>query len=404
MLKNCPECDLQVSDKAATCPHCGYPLKEKSRPVRAPKRMRLPNGFGQISEIKNKPLRNRFRAMVTVGKKENGRPIVRPLKPQSYFATYNEAYQALIEYHRNPYDLSPGITLKELYDKWYVVREPEISPNTIKNINVTWTKHLKPLHDREVKQLRIRDVRELIESPEMPLQTRKRVKTLLSQVLSYAVDHELLDRNVANEYHLPTNTSKKIEAAKKHHINFTDEEMALLWKNQKEHYISILLIQCYSGWRPQELALLTVEDTNITEWTFKGGVKTEAGKNRTVPIHSCIRHLVKRHYDAAVAAGHKYLFMNLAPRKDDRTLIYDDYRHAFDRIKHRLNLNKEHKPHDGRVHFVTLCKNAGVDEYAIKYMVGHEISDITEKVYTRRDVKWLAEEIEKIKGPVGMGL
>ena len=26
-LMNCPECDLQVSDKALFCPHCGFPLK-----------------------------------------------------------------------------------------------------------------------------------------------------------------------------------------------------------------------------------------------------------------------------------------------------------------------------------------------------------------------------------------
>ena len=30
-------------------------------------------------------------------------------------------------------------------------------------------------------------------------------------------------------------------------------------------------------------------------------------------------------------------------------------------------------------------KKYKVDEYAIKYMVGHEIQDITEKVYTKRD-------------------
>lgn len=28
MLIYCPECELQISDKAITCPHCGYPLKE----------------------------------------------------------------------------------------------------------------------------------------------------------------------------------------------------------------------------------------------------------------------------------------------------------------------------------------------------------------------------------------
>ena len=44
-----------------------------------------------------------------------------------------------------------------------------------------------------------------------------------------------------------------------------------------------------------------------------------------------------------------------------------------------------------------MAKKYGVDEYAIKYMVGHKISDITEKVYTEREFQWLREEIEKIK-------
>ena len=58
------------------------------------KRRHLPNGFGQISEIKNHNLRNPFRVMITVGKTENGIPICRPLKPESYFPTYNDAYAA----------------------------------------------------------------------------------------------------------------------------------------------------------------------------------------------------------------------------------------------------------------------------------------------------------------------
>ena len=94
MLIKCPECELQVSDKATACPHCGYPMcrtskLKKSR--KSNKRRRLPNGFGQISEIKNPNLRKPFRAMVTIGKDENGRPICKPLKPESYFATYNDA-------------------------------------------------------------------------------------------------------------------------------------------------------------------------------------------------------------------------------------------------------------------------------------------------------------------------
>ena len=120
MLIKCPECELQVSDKAISCPHCGFPLQPNIKP-RKPrnknnKRRRLPNGFGQISEIKNRNLRNPFRAMISVGKDSNGRPICKPLKPESYFPTYNDAYAALVEYNKNPYDLEPSITMKELYE------------------------------------------------------------------------------------------------------------------------------------------------------------------------------------------------------------------------------------------------------------------------------------------------
>ena len=61
MLILCPECELQVSDKAVSCPHCGYPIKTvveetvKSSKKNA-KRRRLPNGFGRITEIKNRNL------------------------------------------------------------------------------------------------------------------------------------------------------------------------------------------------------------------------------------------------------------------------------------------------------------------------------------------------------------
>ena len=38
-----------------------------------------------------------------------------------------------------------------------------------------------------------------------------------------------------------------------------------------------------------------------------------------------------------------------------------------------------------------------VDEYALKYMMGHKINDITEATYTKRKPEWLMAEIMKIK-------
>ena len=48
------------------------------------------------------------------------------------------------------------------------------------------------------------------------------------------------------------------------------------------------------------------------------------------------------------------------------------------------------------MHFITTAKKYNVDEYAIKYMVGHAIYAIKERVYTKRDIDWLASEVDKI--------
>lgn len=63
-------------------------------------------------------------------------------------------------------------------------------------------------------------------------------------------------------------------------------------------------------------------------------------------------------------------------------------------------LDSTHKTHDPRKQFVSMRKDAGMNEYAIKRIVGHRISDITEKIYTERVPNWLSNEIEKIKAPV----
>ena len=86
MLIKCKEFGLQVSDKAITCPHCGFPLQPDAVSKRYTRkkngRLKLPNGFGRITEIKNKNLRNRYRVMVTVGQDKNGKPIGKLLTPQ----------------------------------------------------------------------------------------------------------------------------------------------------------------------------------------------------------------------------------------------------------------------------------------------------------------------------------
>lgn len=408
MLIKCTECDLQVSDKAWACPHCGYPMKAdgKPRPSRkSSKKRRLPNGFGQISEIKNQNLRNPFRAMVTVGKAPSGRPICKPLKPESYFPTYNDAYAALVEYNKNPYSLEPSITVRELYEKWSEQHFKTLkSQNSIRTLNAAWA-YCSSVYDMRVMDIRARHVKgcmdEGVYKNNLPSsQMKNKIKCIFNMMLDYALEYELVDRNYARSFSLSEETIKELKTANKSHITFTDEEMALLWDNvNNKQFVDAILVQCYSGWRPQELGLIEIENVDLENWTFKGGMKTEAGIDRVIPIHSKIRDLVLRRYKEAERLASKYLFNHNDPaaRTKNIKFTYARYQQGFTRIKKELNLNPEHRPHDGRTHFVTLAKKYDVDEYAIKYIVGHRISDITEKVYTKREFDWLQDEIEKIK-------
>lgn len=417
MLMKCPECELQVSDKAISCPHCGYPLQPDAMP-RVPrktnKRRRLPNGFGQITELKGRNLRKRFRAMVTVDKTAEGKPICKLLKPEAYFETYNDAYEALIEYNKNPYDLDDDITVEQLYERWsteyFKTLKTESSTRTITS---AWA-YCSSVYKMRASDIRARHIKGCMdegyrieyrgkkkgEKIYPSASTKSRIKSLFNLMYDYALEYELVDRNYARTFDVSDEILQEQEEAKRGHIPFTEDEISSLWDNvDRIQYVDVMLIQGYSGWRPQELGLIRLENVDLENWNFVGGMKSNAGVNRLVPIHSKIRHLVKQKYDEAVELGSEYLFncTDTSTHRSSLKFTYDKYQKRFSKIRDELKLNPEHRPHDPRMHFVTLAKKYNVDEYAIKYMVGHKIADITERVYTEREVSWLKTEIEKIK-------
>lgn len=407
MLIQCPECNLQVSDKAFSCPHCGYPLKE-SAPLhsrRPSKHRRLPNGFGQISEIKNRNLRKPFRAMVTIGFSETGKTITKPLKPQGYFETYNDAYQALVEYHKDPYSLDKFITMDELFEEWISVHCKD-EPGTAATYRSRW-KYVSSLHSYPARTVRVRHLISAIQEgyvmkgdtkQPIPRTIKPAVKSMLNMLFDYAVQNEITDKNYARLFALDNKDG--VTEVENEHIAYLDGEVDLLWKYRKTYPIAeITLIQIYSGWRPQELMDLKLTDVDLEKRTFTGGLKTRAGRNRTVPIHPRIYDMVVAWYHKSEEVHCKYLFCTPETKTSTRYTyyVYNRYVRQFNKMRDALGLDPRHRPHDGRVQFVTMAKRAGVDEYVIKKIVGHYIDDVTEKSYTKRDIEWIRAEMEKIE-------
>lgn len=408
MLKKCPECELQVSDKARICPHCGFPLaKEAKKPK--PKRMRLPNGFGSIYEAKSRPLRKPFYAKVCIGRTETGRLKYKPLKPRSSFATYQEAYEALIAYNKDPYVFEKAMTVKEVYEAWIEEVEEKNLKANIRNYKAAW-KYCYVTYDMDFKSIRPAHIRACIEDSEVTMPSGRyagkpmkptdtvshSIKCLWNFMFDYAIEHGLVEQNYARTF--SAHSDKRSKPSVQGHITFTDDEMKALWKaSETDKYAAMILILCYSGLRPGELCDMKRKNIDLVNDTMVGGLKTEAGRNRIVPIHHRIKSFIKLFYQESEDFNSEYLLNRLdSVTKRGRPMKYDGLKYRFELVVKSLDLNPKHNPHDCRKHFITMAKTFGMDDYAIKRIAGHQITDLTERVYTERPVSWLKSEIEKI--------
>ena len=415
-LIKCPECSGNVSDKAPTCPHCGYPMNTatSTKPrVRNGKPIKLPNGYGSIHQLKGRRT-NPWRVRKTNGwitDPDTGRAKQTYINI-GYYPTRQVAMQALAEYNANPYDLDNDITVAELYDRWTSEYFKTVAPTYVRTVTSAWA-YCSSVQSMRAKDLRARHIKGCIDSgyrietrgkkkgeKVFPSATTKtKIKSLFNMMLDYALEYEIVDRNYARTFEISGDIIKEAEDNKKQHIPFTDKELEILWDNvDKVKFADWILIQCYMGWRPQELATLRLDEVYLDKWYMQAGMKTDAGKQRIVPVHTKIRDLVKRNYDFAISIGSDYLFNDKGQtHAGSWKITYDKYSTRFEKVIAALGLNPEHRPHDPRMTFITNGKKFGMDEYALKEMVGHTIQDITESTYTIRNLEWLREDLEKIQ-------
>ena len=352
--------------------------------------MKLPNGFGTVYKLSGKR-RNPWIARKTKGWEvddENNR-IKQLYITIGYYPTRQEALAALVNYNENPYDIdSNKITFAEVYARWSDTHFQTI----VKSAQRTWTSaynHSKPLHNMRMRDIRTSHLENAISVADVGQSTKQRMKSLYNLMYKYALKYEIVDKDYAALCDSVKRGKPQIVR-----IPYTREELQTLWDNINFPFVDMVLIGIYSGWRPQELAILKIADIDLKARTMFGGLKTDAGRNRCVPIHPAIYDLVKANYDKAVTIGSNSLF-NDENGQQGTYLTYDKYRARFNKINKKLGM--QHKPHDTRHTFITYAKEAGVNEYVLKLLVGHAIEDVTEKVYTHRTMEQLLQEIEKIK-------
>ena len=228
------------------------------------------------------------------------------------------------------------------------------------------------LHDRPWNSLRAIDFQTVLDSCPLKRSSIELILNLFRQMCDFAVDMDISDKNYSRN--LTINKDEDDE----HGIPFTPRDLMTLWCHSDNDVVELLLILCYSGWRINEVRKLHID---LENGYFEGGIKTKAGKNRIVPIHSAIYSLVQHRYKL-----YGTLLSQSAPA----------FRQNMYQVLAQLGIEK-HTPHDCRHTFSKLCEDSHVNENDRKRMLGHSFStDVTNRVYGHRDLKDLKIEIEKI--------
>lgn len=385
-LTTCPECTGKVSDRALFCPHCGFPLQDKPMPTRQTKRARKrrPNGSGTIVTLSGKRLKP-YQVRVNTRIDDRGYPVYDIL---GNYATRIEADIALAEYNKDPYDPANRLKpFKEVFEDWYKwkYKKPVNSKDkktSSQYCNVAAFKHCKSLHDCAMSKLQAAELQEILDREDLSHSTLEHIKNLFNQMYKYALQFGIVAKDLSEFVQIGKEDDTEPG------VPFTEDELAILWANKDRPFVDTILIYCYSGWRLNELARMPLEDIDLVNRTFTGGLKNRYSRNRTVPIHSKIIDMVVARYNPH--------FKSLIYHNGIEDISEADYRKQFNQALLDCGITEPHTPHDCRHTCNTLLDNAEVNRVARYKIMGHAGKDINEKVYSHKDINQLRKAIEKI--------
>ena len=270
-----------------------------------------------------------------------------------------------------------GKTFEEVYNDFFKYKYESPDSKTYSQASVYSTraafKNCAALHDREFCSLRHDDLQGVLNACSLKHSSQELILSLYHQLYAYADIYELCEKDYSAHVKIPK------EDDDEHGVAFTEAELKILWANKSDPIVELILIMCYSGYR---ISAYKTMEVNLEDKFFRGGVKTKAGKNRIVPIHSGIYDFVWHRME---------VYGKLLP------MTANSFRPEMYATLNRLNL-ASHTPHDCRHTFSYLCEKYGINENDRKRMLGHSFGgDITNGIYGHREIEDLRKQIEKIK-------
>lgn len=296
-----------------------------------------------------------------------------------YTSTREEGNIMLAEYNRDPWDVDKAkITLQGLFDLWKEKKAPKLGDSNRASLFSAF-KHCSKLVNIPYKKIRSYQMQDAIDGCGRGYSTQASIKNLWGHLDRFALELDIITRCYSDLL-----TSDPIPPTTR--LPFSKEEIKTIWMHADEPWVDTLLIFIYSGWRITELLTLKKADVDLNAGTMFGGVKTKAGKQRVVPIHSLIRPYIEQR----MAEPGEYLISYNGKKCSE-----SKYREIWKGIMESFGIQKT--PHECRHTLESLLDSAKANRKCIDLIMGHKSKDVGNRVYNHKTLDELKAAMELIK-------
>lgn len=302
--------------------------------------MKRANGTGSVVRLSGR--RRRPWAVRVSCRDEAGRTVQRAI---SYHARAADAQSALEEYNRAHRVSEPAadMTVAQAFAGWSAREYRKLSKGSITSHNAALIKALN----------------------------------------RYAMERDAISKDYSAYLDIPQAEIKHPRGA------LTDRQVEALARLAAAGvpYSDTALMLCYTGFRINEFLSLTRASYHEEGNYLQGGLKTQAGRERIVPVHPRIAPYLAAWLEKGGAA--------IVCRSDGKALRDSEYRRIFAGLMARIGAEGV-TPHWCRHTFATRLHAAGVDPLTVKWLMGHSTrADITAH-YTHRTLEVLRSGIQRL--------
>lgn len=243
----------------------------------------------------------------------------------------------------------------------------------------------KGLYDKIYSELKTSDFQNYIKEAKKTPSSVKQMIQLYKNMDKYAFQEDIINKNYA-QYIKHTKTSSTSTRKP-----FTYEQIKYLWnidtKNEKEELVkNILLLANYTGCRAEELFFIYTKNIFLSKDYFVGGLKTDNGINREIPIHPLVKHIFENYYNPK----NEFLFM----KANGKRVFYADYHNYYKEFIKKHEYIKGKTAHCGRHRLETELQKLNIKPQIINSILGHKNGDTGNDVYNHISIE---EKLEAIK-------